>query len=155
MWGTQFCGWLELLLGGDFGDGGEVTELVVVGNFFDLGQLFGFGLGVAEVGGGDLQAVEDDAASLVLDVSTGEAGQDFEEGELDGGAVVDARHGEDVGMAGDAGGSSFAAGAAVVVAEALAAEGGRAAAVSFGEDVAAEIAAFRVGFGLGWFGEVR
>ena len=96
--------------------------MIVGGDFFDLRRLFGFGLGVArEVGGGDLEAVEEDAAALVLDVSAGDAAEDFVEGELDGGAVVDTRHREAVRVAG---GSGLAAGAAVVVAEALAAEGG-------------------------------
>ena len=135
--------------GGDFDDGGEVSEVVVGGDFFDLRLLFGVELGVAgEVGGGDLEAVEEDAAALVIDISAGEAAEDFVEGELDGGAVVDARHGEGAGAAGDGG---LAAGTAMVVAEALAAECGRAAAMAFGEDVAAEVAAFRVGgCGFGW-----
>jgi hypothetical protein len=101
---------------------GEVSEVDVVGDFVDLGLLFGGLGGVAgEVGGGDLKAVEQDAAAFVVDVSAGEAAEDFEEGELDGGAVVDARHGEGAGAAGDGG---LAAGTAVVVAEALAAKGG-------------------------------
>jgi hypothetical protein len=94
----------------------------VVGDFVDLGLLFGGLGGVArEIGGGDLEAVEEDAAAFVVDVSAGEAAEDFEEGELDGGAVVDARHGEGAGAAGDGG---LAAGTAVVVAEMLAAQGG-------------------------------
>lgn len=134
----------------DFGDGGEVPEFVVVGDFFDLGRLFDFGLAVArEVGGGDLEAVEEDAASLELDVTAGEAGEDFEERELDGGAVVDAGHAEGAAAIGAGG---FAAGAVVVVAEFLSAEGGRAAAMAFGKDVAAEVAAFGVGGGGGWLG---
>ena len=136
---------------GDFGDGSEISEVIVGGDFFDLRRLFGFELWVArEVGGGDLEAIEEDAAALVLDVSAGDAAEDFVEGELDGGSVVDARHGEAVGVSGDSG---LAAGAAVVVAEALAAEGGRAATVAFGEDVAAEVTAFWVGFGLRRFSE--
>ena len=121
----------------------------MVDNFFDLGRLFDFGLaGARKVGGGDLEAVEEDAAALVLDISAGEAGEDFEEGELDGGAVVDARHAEGAAAVGAGG---FAAGAVVVVAEFLAAEGGRAATMAFGEDVAAKETAFRVGGG-GWRG---
>ena len=118
--------------------------MVVVGDFFDQGLDCSGGLGVAwKVGGGDLESVEENAAAFVLDVSAGEAAEDFVEGELDGGAVVDAGHGEGAGAAGD---SALDAGAAVVVAEALSAEGGRAAAVSVGEDVAAEVAALGVGF---------
>jgi hypothetical protein len=134
---------------GDFGDGGQVSEVVVGGNFFDLWLLFGVGWRVArEVGRGDREAAEEDGAALVFDVSAGESAEDFVEGELDGGAVVDAGHGKGAGAAGDSG---LAADAAVVVAEALAAEGGRAAAVAVDEDVAAEVAAFRVGgFGFGW-----
>ena len=131
--------------------GARSPEFGVVGDFFDLGLGFDFGLVVAwEVGGGDLEAVEDDAAAFVFNVAAGEAGEDFVEGELDGGAVVDARHGEDAGVAGR---GSHAAGTAVVETEALAAEGRRAAAVAFGEDVAADEAAFGVGFGLFGFGE--
>jgi hypothetical protein len=105
-------------------------------------------LGVAaEVGGGYLQAVEEDGASFVVDVSAGEAAEDVVEGNLDGGAVVDAGEGEG---AGASGAGAFAAGAGVVVAEVLAAEGGRAAAVSVGEDVAAEVAAG--GVDGGWRG---
>jgi hypothetical protein len=65
---------------------------------------------------------------------------------LDGGAVFDARH--DEGSA-DGGAGSFAAGADVVVAEVAAAERGRAAAVSVGEDVAAEVAAFGIDLRVG------
>jgi len=127
---------------GDLDYRGEVTEVVVGGDFFDLRRLFGEVLFLtAEIGRGDLEAVEQDAAAFVVDVSASDAAEDVEESELDGGAVVDARHGEGA-TAGGAGG--LAAGADVVVAEVLPAEGGRAAAVAFGEDVAAEVAAFGV-----------
>jgi hypothetical protein len=127
---------------GDLDYRGEVAEVVVGGDFFDLRRLFGEVLFLtAEIGRGDLEAVEQDAATFEVDVSASDAAEDVEESELNGGAVVDARHGEGA-SAGGAGG--FAAGADVVVAEILPAEGGRAAAVAFCEDVAAEVAAFGV-----------
>ena len=92
-----------------------------------------------EVGAGDLQAVEEDGGSLVVHVSGGDAGEDVVEGDLDGVAVVDGLHFEHAEAAGE--GCVGQAGAVVVVAEVVAAEGGRAAAAAVGVDVAAEIAA--------------
>ena len=96
-----------------------------------------------------MQAVEEDGGVAILEVAAGGSGEDFEDGVVDGGTIADGRHLEDsrAALVGDAG-----AGEAVVVAERLAAQGGRAAAVSVGEDVAAEVAALRVGGGLGAFG---
>jgi hypothetical protein len=133
----------------DFGDGGEVAEGVVFGDFFDglgCGWIF---LLAGEVGGGDLEAVEEDAGALVVEVAGGDAAEDVEDGDLDGGAVLDGLHFEDADAAGEGG---VAAGAVVVVAEVLGAEGGRAAAVSVGVDVAAEVAAVRVDGGVGVHG---
>ena len=79
-----------------------------------------------EVGGGDLEAVEEHAGTFEVDVGEGEAAEDVVEGDLDGGAVVDAGHEEAAVVAGEA---RLAAGGVVVVAEVLSAEGGRAAAM--------------------------
>jgi hypothetical protein len=161
LWG-DFCGewdfgWVE-----DFGDGGEVSVAEVEGDLFDHGLGVGIGVGgvaAGQVGGGDLEAVEQEAGAFGVEVAAGEAAEDVVEGELDAGAVVDVGHGEaeggerGVGSAG--GGGEGAPGDLVVVAEVLAAEGGRAAAVAVGEDVAAEVAAARVDgclFGCGWRG---
>ena len=130
---------------GDFFDGGEGFVVVVGGDVFD-GLGGGLMAVAAEVGAGDLQAVEEDAGALVVDVAGGEAAEDVVEGDLDGGAVVDGLHFEDAHAAGERG--VLEAGAVVVVAEVLGAECGRAAAVSVGVDVAAEVAAFRVEFGM-------
>ena len=71
-----------------------------------------------------------------------DAAEDVEDGDLDGGAVVDGLHAEHAGAAGELGAEEALA--VVVVAEVLGAEGGRAAAASVGVDVAAEVAAFGV-----------
>jgi len=106
----------------DFGDGGEVSELVVSGDVFD-----GLGGGLelveaGEVGAGDLQSVEEDGGAFVVEVSGGESAEDVVEGDLDGGTVVDGLHAEDAGAAGEWG--VLEAGAVVVVAEVLGAQGG-------------------------------
>jgi len=120
---------------------------VVVANVLDegLGSL-GF-VAVGEVGAGDLKAVEEDGGSFVVDVAGGDAGEDVVEGDLDGVAVIDGLHFEHAHAAGEWGVGK--ASAVVVVAEVVAAEGGRAAAVAVGVDVAAEVAAVRV-VGLVW-----
>jgi hypothetical protein len=131
---------------GNFDDGGKVAEGVVGADVFDLGELPGGGLVLAgEVGGGDLKAAEKDGTELPVDLTVGEAVEDVVDGEMEGGSVVDAGHDEHAGAVGD--GFSFA-GAAVVVAEFEAAQSGRAAAVSVGEDVTAEVAAFGVDGGF-------
>ena len=109
-----------------------------------LGEL-GF-VSVGQVGAGDLQAVEENAGSFGVDVSGGDAAEDVVEGDLDGVAVVDGLHFEHAEAAGERGVGQ--AGAVVVVAEVVAAEGGRAAAVAVGVDVAAEVAAGWVMGGL-------
>ena len=97
-----------------------------------------------EVGGGDLESVEEDSGAFVVQLAAGDAGEDVAQGDLDGGGVVDGRDGEDGELAAIVGGGAEAAGALVVIAEVLAAEGGRAASTALGEDMTAEIAAFRV-----------
>ena len=96
------------------------------------------------------QAVQELAGALVVELVGGDAGENLGEGELDAGAVVDGGQledgvrGVDSAMAG-----CGAAGGVVVVAEGLAAQGGRAAAAARGEDVTAEKA---LDGGLGGFG---
>jgi len=106
---------------------------------------------LGEVGGGGLESVEEHACGFELDFAEGDAREDVVDGDLDGGAVVDAGH-EEVAAAP----AGPAAGGVVVVAEVLLAERGRAAAVAVGEDVAAAVAAGWVGFGAvgcgGWNG---
>jgi len=136
----------------DFGDGGEVSELVVGGDVFD-----GLGGGLelveaGEVGAGDLQSVEEDGGAFVVEVSGGESAEDVVEGDLDGGTVVDGLHAEDAGAAGEWG--VLEAGAVMVVAEVLGAQGGRAAAAAVGVDVAAEVAALWVEVVIGVHGGV-
>jgi hypothetical protein len=97
-----------------------------------------------EVGGGDLESVEEDSGAFVVQLAAGDAGEDVAQGDLDGGGVVDGRDGEDGELAATVGGGAKAAGALVVIAEVLAAESGRAASTALGEDMTAEIAAFRV-----------
>jgi len=131
----------------DLLDGGEVADERLGGDGFD-----GLGGGLlllaeGEVGTGDLEAVEHRAGELAVDVSSGEAAEDVEEGDLDGGAVVDGLHGEDADAAGERGVRQ--AGAVVVVAEVLRTQGRRAAAAAIGVDVAAEITAAGVVLGGG------
>jgi hypothetical protein len=130
---------------GEFGYGREVfLEEGIEGDFVDVGPVVrGAGGGAREVGGGDAEAGEKEAGLLVVDVAGGDAAEDLEEGELDGVAIVDAGHLEGALVAMSVGG--FAAGAIVVEAEVVAAEGGRAAAGAAGVDVTALIAA-------GWIG---
>ncbi len=141
---------------GEFFDGGQVSEEWVGDDVFDERLRVGCGrperfLVLAEVGGGDLESVEEHACGFQLDFAEGDAGEDVVDGDLDGRAVVDAGH-EEVASAS----AGSAAGGVVVVAELLLAERGRAAAVAVGEDVAATVAAGWVGFGAvgcgGWNG---
>jgi len=130
---------------GELGYGGEIfLEEGIEGDFVDVGPVVcGAGGRTREVGGGDAEAGEEESGLLVVDVAGGDAAEDFEEGELDGVAIVDARHLEGAVVAVSVGG--FAAGTVVVEAEVVAAEGGRAAAGATGVDVTALIAA-------GWIG---
>lgn len=114
----------------------------------DLGVFGGFELveaEVAEVGGGGLESVEEEGGAAHLDVAGGEGAEDVGDGDLDGGGVLEEREVEGfedlgfefgrellvvVGVAGVAGLAEVAATvevALVVVAEALAGEGGGAA----------------------------
>jgi len=114
---------------------------VVLGDVFDDGGWVREFFLPCEVGACDLESVEGDGGSLAVDVSGGKSAEDVVEGELDGGAVVDGLHFEDAGASGE---RAVAAGAVVVVAEVLPAEGGRAAAAAGGVHVAAEVAALPV-----------
>ena len=132
----------------------------VVGDVFDEGfgggvEVRGGGFGVrGEVCGGDLESVEEEAGAFGVDVGSGDAGEDVVEGELDAGPIVDGGHLEDCCFVGAAvGDGGLLAGGVVVEAEVLSAKGGGAAAAAFGEDVAAEVAAF--GVGLVGFGELE
>ena len=114
----------------EFGDGGEGAVEVVVDEFVDgLGGAGGRGLGVGfgEAGEGDLEAVEEEAGAPGVDVVGGDAGEDFAEGELDGGAVFEAGEGEG-GLVAAAflqmAAGDGAAGGVVVVAEVFGFEGG-------------------------------
>jgi hypothetical protein len=109
---------------GELGYGGEIfLKEGVEGDFVDVGPVVrGVGGGTREVGGGDAEAGEEEAGLLVVDVAGGDAAEDFEEGELDGVAIVNARHLEGAVVAMCVGG--FAAGTVVVEAKVVAAEGG-------------------------------
>ena len=88
------------------------------------GRRLGCGAGVGwQVGGGDLEGLEEQAGALEIDVVAGQAGGDVGEGFLDGGAVVEAFDEEGVVL--DDGG--YVVGA-VVVAHVLVVHGGGAAA---------------------------
>ena len=99
-------------------------------------------------------AAEQEDGALQVELVGGDAAGEFGDGELDGGAVFERRHDEggvgvDEGFGGgDARGQGMAGGV-VDVAKVLLAEGEGAAAVAFGEDVAALVAA---GAGVGGFG---
>jgi hypothetical protein len=152
---------------GEFEEWGEVAGVRVDGEVFHEGILYpthvaalllhawtthGFG-GVCmrgaelegEVGGGDLEAVEEEAGAFGVELVAGDASEDVAEGDLDGGGVIDGGDGEGETIAAACGGGAEVARAAVVVAEVLSAQGGRAALAALGEDVAALIAARRVG----------
>jgi hypothetical protein len=107
---------------------------------------------------GDDAKIGDEAAGAgVIEVVGGDAAEDERGGEQGGGAVLDEGEGEGLGgveVAELAGGGRGPTAGVVVEAEVLIAEGGGAAAVSVGEDVAAEVAAPGVGLGFGgrWFG---
>ncbi len=122
----------------EFGLGGYGSVEVVEGDFFygfnGLGCLIGFG----EVGGGDLEGVEEESGAAGVELVGGDALEEEAEGGLDGGAVLgqgEVEGGVGVGWLGGAGG--WASGLVVVEAEGLVAEGSGAAAVAVGEDVAA------------------
>ncbi|ADW70565.1 hypothetical protein AciX9_3561 [Granulicella tundricola MP5ACTX9] len=99
-----------------------------------------------EVGGGDLEAVEEEAGAAVVELVGGDAAQDLADGELDGGSVFGEWQIEGgvavlVCVTGcQVGAWDGFAGGVVVVAEVLVAEGWTAAAASVGVDVAALVA---------------
>jgi len=109
--------------------------------------LFGDG---GQVEAGDLEAVEEQAGALGVDLVAGDAEQDLADGALDGGAVL-GQGDVEVGLAAAtvAGVLDGAAGGVVVVAELLVAQAWAAAAVAVGEDVAALVA-----FGCLWHGGI-
>ncbi|HTD95536.1 MAG TPA: hypothetical protein VK627_01350 [Edaphobacter sp.] len=136
--------------GVEFGAGGEGAEGGVGFDVFDEGGFRAFEAGLAVAGGagglgvagqveaGDLEAVEQEAGALGVDLVGGDAEQDLADGDLDGGAVLG--HGEgEVGLAGAAVGEVLdgAAGGVVVVAKLFVAKAWAAATVALGEDVAA------------------
>jgi hypothetical protein len=106
----------------------------------DIGVLLGV-LVVFEVGGGDLEGVEEESGAAWVDVVLGEAGDDLAEGFLDGGSAagLGEREGTAAGLAEAWVGDGLALGV-VVVAELFSAQGGRAAAATLGESVAALVA---------------
>ena len=130
--------------------------LGVVGDFGDGWGGLLFRVGFREVEAGDLETVEEDAATARVDLVGGDAAEDFADGVLDGGAVFGVGEGEaGVTTLARAGFLDGMAGVVVVVAEGFgavrAAESGAAAAAAVGEEVAA-LEAGVVGFGGRVFG---
>jgi hypothetical protein len=120
----------------------------VGGDLFYGFEFFGFaaslrGLWFGKIEAGDLEAVEEEAGAAGVDVVGGDAAEDFDDGGLEGGAVVGIAHGEVEGRLAASPGSWILcgfAGGVVVVAEFFAAKADAAAAVAVGEDVAALVA---------------
>lgn len=100
---------------------------------------------LGDVGGGDLEAVEQEAGAAGVDVVSGEGAHDLFEGGLDVGAGAESLEGDGV-VAGAAGADLVGRSAelAVEVAEGGSAEGGAAAARASGHGVAAAGAVLRV-----------
>ena len=141
---VPLCGWrgevggVFAWLGGglDGGDGVAVgaelwTWAGAVVRMFGLGALgfgvalFGVALVLGEVGGGELQSVEEEAGAAEVDVVAGDAVDDAAEGFLDLGAGVGGGHVEGVAAGlSEASVGDGAAGEVMVVAELLAAHGG-------------------------------
>ena len=85
-----------------------------------------------------MEAVEKESGATGVELVGGDAGEDFADRELDGGAILG--HGEGEGSLAGAAAAELGDGltrGVVVIAEVFAAEAGRAAAAAFGEDVAA------------------
>ena len=152
--------------GWEFGEGGDGAVDFVEDDFFDEGLWGGFGFGgfagccrcgavggggvgavggvgaglFGEEGGDDLEAVDEFAGAGGVEVVGGDSAEDLG-GDLEGGdAVLDDGDGEGLGgveVAELGAGGGGATGGVVVVAEMLVAEGGRAALMSGGVDVAA------------------
>ena len=105
-------------------------------------------VGPGTVSGGDLEAVEEEAGALGVDLVGGEGAEDFGEDDLDGAAVFEQGQGDGRGLRRGGGGSVgygfggrdariSAAGLKVEVAEAVSADGDGAAFLSAGTDVLA------------------
>jgi len=107
-----------------------------------------------EVARGGLNRRQEDAGALDIECAGGDAGGDLVERELDGGSVLEDGDGEGGALGMDVEPGEGAAGGVVVEAEGFAAEGGRAAALAGGADVAAEeaLAAVFEDRREGWFG---
>jgi hypothetical protein len=155
--GVGGVGWREFGDGGDEAVGFVEDEVLEQGlgggGLFGSGCICGGEAGFAGQEGGDDAKVGDEAAGAgVIEVVGGDAAENERGGEQGGGAVLDDGEGEGLGgveVAELAGSGCGAAAGVVVEAEVLPAEGRRAAAVSVGEDVAAEVAAPGVGWGVG------
>jgi hypothetical protein len=144
--------------GGEWGDGGDEAVDFVVDDFVDegggrRGGGVGFEGGFAgEQLGDELQIVKEFAGAGGVDVVGGDELEDAGGGGQGGGSIFDEREVEGLGLVGVAGfaGDDFgAASGVVVVAEALVAEGGRAALGSGGVEVAATVAGLGDGDELG------
>jgi hypothetical protein len=134
-----------LTWGGDVG-GGFIEGAGRGVNLADYGLRLGDGVEVACVGGGELQAVEEDAAVLEVDLVGGERVDDFGDGDLDGDPVLESAEVEDGAAALEVGASDHGGAvdgvavveAAVEVAEDGVLEGDGLALEAVGFDVAAE-----------------
>ncbi len=121
-------------------DRGDGAVDGVEDELFDRCGALGFGVLLCgrQVAGGDLQAVEEQSGAFGVEVVGGEAGEDFGDGELDGGSVFEVSD-RKRGLFGAAFAKVFHRAAVVVVkiAEIFFLECGRAAATAGGEDVTA------------------
>lgn len=131
------------IVGDELVAGREGTEAFVVDDLIDrLGGLCGdrFQASLGEVGGGDLEAVEEQAGASWIDLVAGDAADDVDDGELEAGTVVAVGEMEVEGGLAAAARSWVRGGLArgvVVVTELFVAERGRAAAAAVGVDVSA------------------
>ena len=128
----------------ELGDRGQGAEGGVEDDFFDgLGGfgLDGCGASGGQVGGGDLEAVEEEPGAARVDLVGGDAAKDVGNSELETGAVVGVRQREVEGGPATAAGAvripDGLAGGVVVVAELFTPERGGAATPAIGVDVAA------------------
>jgi hypothetical protein len=127
----------------------EVVDCVFVARSFAAGTLDGLGGLAGQGADGDLEAEDEEAGALGVELVGGDAGEDLRDGELDGGAVFEDGQGEGFERGLRGGADDGAAGGMMVEAEVLAAQGGAAAAAAAGEDVAAlEARLDGLGFGL-------
>ena len=117
---------------------GRVFDGVLDGH---VGLSLGFTVDAREVDGGDLEAVEEESGAAWVELVRGDALEDLDDGELDGGAVFDEVERE--GFAFGEGGLALARvpdgdpGGVVEVTELFVAEAGGAATEAVGLDVAA------------------